>query len=120
MRRFAPNTVTTIAGVLPIATTGNNLPATETALLGIRGVAVDATGNFLVSDTIDNRVRKVSPAGIITTVAGSGLYGPTTSGVLATATAIGNPINLTHDAAGESLPGRGLRCRSVSRISGES
>ena len=116
VRRFAPNTVSTIAGVLPIATSGNNLPATETALLALRGLTVDATGNLLISDTIDNRVRKVSPAGIITSIAGSGLYGATTSGVPATATAIGNPVGLTYDASGNLYIGAGYGA-TVYRVS---
>src|SRR6185369_5811504 len=48
------------------------------------GVAVDGAGTVFLSDTVvdssgyntDYRVRKVSPSGIITTVAGNGTYGP--------------------------------------------
>jgi hypothetical protein len=37
------------------------------------GVAVDLRGNLYISDTDHMRVRKVTPDGIITTVAGNGM-----------------------------------------------
>jgi len=49
-------------------------PIDFSALIG--GLAVDTSGNLYISDAYNNRVRKISPGGIITTMAGSGgFYG---------------------------------------------
>jgi hypothetical protein len=50
---------------------GELVPASASRLRHPRGISVDAVGNLLVADTENNRIRMVSPDGIITTVAGS-------------------------------------------------
>ena len=46
--------------------------ATSALLDNPMGIAVDAAGNVYIADTYNNRIRKVTPAGIMTTVAGTG------------------------------------------------
>jgi uncharacterized protein (TIGR03437 family) len=50
---------------------GDGGPATQAALCGPVGLAVDSQGNLYISEGSGNRIRKVSLAGTITTVAGS-------------------------------------------------
>ncbi len=65
--------ITTIAGTGEEGYSGDGGPAAEARLFWPRGVALDATGNIYLTDTLNYRVRKVdAETGIITTVAGTG------------------------------------------------
>jgi len=70
--------VTTVAGNGSYGFSGDGGPAISASLWSPAGIAVDASGNLFIADTYNNRVRKVSASGIITTVAGSGI--PLTAG----------------------------------------
>ncbi|MEO7651128.1 MAG: hypothetical protein ABIZ80_11720 [Bryobacteraceae bacterium] len=98
--------VTAVAGVAPSRAAGDNVLATSTNLLFPFGVAVDATGALYLSDSADNRIRKVSGSGIINTVAGSGIYGGA-NGTVAVAD-IGAPRGMTFDPAGNLFAATGL------------
>lgn len=54
---------------------GDGGPALEARLNQPQGIALDAAGNLYFTDSLNHRVCKVTPAGIITTVAGNGFEG---------------------------------------------
>lgn len=82
---WAQNTVQTIAGGGP-----NNLPALKSSLGSPASIALDGAGSLYVADPFSNRVFRVATTGIVTVVAGNGVYGgfltgdggPATSGKL--------------------------------------
>jgi len=90
-------TISTVAGAGPAnapgAFAGDSLAATNPAvrLNGPRGVSATADGGFLIADTGNNRIRRVSPAGVITTVAGNGRAGYGGDGDAATGATLNAP-----------------------------
>jgi hypothetical protein len=93
-------TITTVAGDGTPGFSGDGGPATNASLRVPSGVAVDAAGNLYIVDTGNSRVRKVSPSGTITTVAGSGTYGFSGDGGQATDADLSSPTGVAVDAAG--------------------
>ena len=66
----------------------------------VLGVATDAHGNVYLGDQGNHRIRKVDPAGIITTLAGTGTPGDTGDGGPATAATLEAPRSIAADEAG--------------------
>src|SRR5260370_14127 len=63
------------------------------------GMAFDKAGNLLIPDGV-SRIRKVTPAGIISTIAGSGTAGFRGDGVLAANAWLDTPTSVAVDSAG--------------------
>ena len=74
--------------------------ATTVPLRAPAGVAVDSSGNIYVADRDDNRVRKITPANIITTFAGTGLPGYSGDRGKATQATLTSPTGLAIDSSG--------------------
>jgi hypothetical protein len=68
-------TIRTVAGAGTAGFSGDGGPALRAQLNGPTGIAVDAAGTLFIADTGNNRVRRVSRDGVITTVVGSGQKG---------------------------------------------
>src|SRR5262245_41279608 len=94
------NTITTVAGNGTAGFSGDGGPATSAQLNAPFSVAVDSAGNIYIAEWSNNRVRKVSPSGVITTFAGTGAAGFGGDGGPATDAALNSPEGVAVDAAG--------------------
>jgi trimeric autotransporter adhesin len=92
--------ISTLAGSGVSAYGGDGGQAGSAQLNGPQSVAVDTTGNVYVADTANNRVRKVAPNGVITTVAGTGLAGFSGDGGQGVNAQVGSPDAVAVDSAG--------------------
>lgn len=86
IRRVDPSgIITTICGTGSSGYSGDGGPAASATLRYPKDVYVDQHGNIIISDTDNQRVRKINQAGIITTIAGNGSIGFSGDGGPATA-----------------------------------
>ena len=101
IRKITPvGVVTTIAGSAPApgstdgagAAAGFNAP---------QGLSTDSAGNMYVADTLNNIIRKVTPAGVTTTFAGKAGTSGSADGT-GTAASFNSPKGLTTDSAGNA------------------
>ncbi len=92
-------TISTIAGTGAAGYSGDNGPAGTAQLNSPRGLAVDVAGNLYIADSLNNRIRMVSPSGAITTVAGGGTGGSGDGGPAVNAQLI-EPFGVAVDGAG--------------------
>jgi hypothetical protein len=104
IRKITGAAITTIAGNGEELYAGDGTTATAAALDLPTGVAVDATGKVYIADRNNQRVRIVTPAGIISTIAGSGPAtfsgGFSGDGAPATAAMLAKPSGVSVDGAG--------------------
>ena len=89
----APGDISTVAGTGTAGFNGDNIPATTAQLNVPLGVSATPDGGYLIADALNNRIRKVSASGVISTVAGttagfSGDGGPAISAQLFTPVAV--------------------------------
>lgn len=100
-RVSATGIITTIAGTGTPGYSGDGGPATAAMLSTPVALAVDGGGNVFVADQTNNRIRKISTTGIITTVAGSGsMSGFSGDGFAATAALLSGPAGIAVTGSG--------------------
>ena len=97
-RILANGTVQAVAGSGEAGFGGDGGPALQAKFNSPEGIALDAAGNVYICDTANHRVRRVSTAGIITTVAGNGAAGFSGDGGQARNASLYSPMGV---AAGE-------------------
>jgi sugar lactone lactonase YvrE len=92
--------ITTVAGTNSPGYSGDGGPAASANLNNPQGVALDAMGKLYIGDASNNRIRRVDPYGIITTVAGTGSSGYSGDGGAVTNANLSNPQGVALDAMG--------------------
>jgi trimeric autotransporter adhesin len=90
--------ISTVAGNGSCGKSGNGGPATAAQLCDPSAVAIDSGGNLYIADSGNNEIRKVTPAGVISIFAGTGTFGSTGDGGLATAARLGMPDGVAVDS----------------------
>ncbi|MDR3676854.1 MAG: choice-of-anchor D domain-containing protein, partial [Acidobacteriota bacterium] len=97
----ATHFITTVAGNGTPGFSGEGGLATGAQLWNPYGVAVDSSGNILIADTSNYRIRRVDAlTHIITTVAGNGTYGFSGDGGPAISAELSVPNAVTTDSSG--------------------
>ncbi|MCH8315303.1 MAG: hypothetical protein IIA64_04955, partial [Planctomycetes bacterium] len=89
--------ISTIAGTGVLGYGGDGGAATAALLDTPSGIVVDSGGNVIFSDTDNHRIRKITPGGTISTVAGTGVQGFNGDDGPATAAKIKSPHGLAID-----------------------
>src|SRR5665213_2844289 len=93
--------VTTVAGNGTNGYNGDGILATSAEIYNPNAIAVDAAGNIYIADYANQRIRKVTAStGLISTIAGTGVYGYNGDSLPGSATQIKESTGLAVDAAG--------------------
>lgn len=92
--------ITTICGTGILGDSGDGGPASAAQLNAPWGITIDTYGNLYIADWLNNRVRMINTAGIITTVVGRGGQGSGGDGGPAADADLFRPSDLTFDIHG--------------------
>jgi sugar lactone lactonase YvrE len=96
-------TISTVAGTGARGYTGDGGKATEARIGLPENIAVDGAGNLYFADRAFHCIRRVTPEGIISTVAGTGEPGFNGDGMAPLETNLTTPVDLYLDAAGNLI-----------------
>ncbi len=103
IRKVAAGTgiITTYAGIAQsCGFNGDGGPATSAQIYQPSGLTLDASNNLYIADNANSRIRKVTSAGIISTIAGNGSYGYSGDGGLATNAMLSGPTDVAVSPSG--------------------
>lgn len=92
--------ITTIAGTGEMGFGGDGGKAVEAQFAYPSAIAIDDAGSLYIADFNNHRIRRISPDGIIVTIAGTGEPGYNGDGKNALETQIGEPCGVAVDRAG--------------------
>jgi len=99
IRKITPaGVVTTVAGSAGVSGSADGTGAAA-SFNNPYGVATDSSGNVYVADFSNHTIRKITPAGVVTTLAGSAGFSGSTDGTGAAAS-FNNPRGVATDSSG--------------------
>ncbi|HEY6124275.1 MAG TPA: hypothetical protein VIV63_06465, partial [Steroidobacteraceae bacterium] len=110
--------ITTIAGTGVQGFAGDGGPATAARFASVQDVVADAAGNLYLSDSYNYRIRKISAAGIVSTIAGNGINAFGGDGGPATAASLQWATDIRVDAAGNVFFADNARIRRIDAATG--
>lgn len=105
--------VTTFAGIGTAGFSGDGGAARRAQLDYPQDVAIDVQGDVYIADGDNNRVREVTPDGVIHTVAGDGVTASSGDGAAATMAGLNSPAGLAVDGRGRLFISEGTTVRVV-------
>jgi uncharacterized protein (TIGR03437 family) len=110
--------VSTLAGqgFLPFSPDGTR--SDKMHLILPQAMVTDAAGNIYISERYYYRVIKITPGGIVTTVAGTGTSGYNGDSIPASQAQLNDPYGLAFDSGGNLFFGDGARVRKISGADG--
>lgn len=103
VRKVSPDgNIVVVAGNvnLGVGYSGDGGSALQAQLGGVSGVAMDGSGSLYISDSSNHRIRKVTPDGLIHTVAGNGTQGASGDGGPGTQAQLYAPTGIAVDRLG--------------------
>lgn len=92
--------ISTVAGTGVAGNTGDGGPATAAQMYYPFGLTFDNGGNLYVADLNNNRIRKITPGGLITMFAGTSVSGYSGDGGPASSARLQNPTSMVFDGHG--------------------
>ncbi|HEY3348104.1 MAG TPA: Ig-like domain-containing protein [Nitrospirota bacterium] len=96
----ASGMVSKVAGTGTAGFAGDGGNALQAAVSSPAGLCADKSGNLYFADSKNNRVRKITPEGVISTIAGNGTAGYSGNGGQAASAALNHPMAIAVDASG--------------------
>ncbi len=101
LRKIEPSgIINTVAGTATPGFSGDGGGAMSAQLYTPQGLSFDSSGDLFFADPNNARIRRISPSGVITTVAGDGVFAYSADGLAATAAHIGTAYSVYADRSG--------------------
>jgi len=101
IRKITPvGSVTTLAGQLANTSGSTNANGTAASFNGVQGLAIDVSGNIYVSDSGNNKIRKITPTGDVSTFVGLPSNAAGSFDAQGTMASLNSPWGITIDSYG--------------------